>query len=123
MPLLTYHLKDVYLGCQQIQVKTNLILSNPLQWLDLIETYKVTHTWSPNFGFKLVSERVGTLLGDRRSPTRNKTWNLSSIKFFMNAGEQCTLPVIREFLQAVAPFGVPQQALQPALGWQKFVLA
>lgn len=108
VPILTYHLKDVYLGCQQVQVKTDLVLSDPLKWLDFIETYSVTHTWSPNFGFKLVSDRLAQV--------KDRSWNLSSIKFFMNAGEQVTLPVVRDFLHLVAPFGVPQQAMQPAFG-------
>ena len=108
VPLLTFHLKDIYLGCQQIQVKTNLILADPLKWLDLIETYQVTHTWSPNFGYKLVSDRL--------SKVQDRVWNLSSIKFFMNAGEQVTLPVVRDFWQQVIPFKVRTNAMQPAFG-------
>ena len=108
VPTLTVNLKDVYLGCQEIQVETNAILSEPLLWLDLIEKYKVTHTWAPNFGFKRVSERLAL--------AEDKMWDLSSIKYFMNAGEQVTLPVVREFSTRVAPFGVAQNAMQPSFG-------
>src|SRR6266571_2702149 len=108
VPILTYHLKDTYLGCQQVQVKTELILADPLKWLDFIEAHRVTHTWSPNFGFKLVSDHL--------LQVRERTWDLSSIKFFMNAGEQVTLPVVADFLDLVAPFGIQQQAMQPAFG-------
>ncbi|MFB2979501.1 SDR family NAD(P)-dependent oxidoreductase [Microseira sp. BLCC-F43] len=108
VPLLTCHFKDTYLGCQQIEVATNVVLANPLKWLDLIEKYQVSHTWSPNFGFQLARDAL----------TKNihKTWVLSSIKFFMNAGEQVTPKVVQEFLKRVAPFGVPSQAMQPAYG-------
>lgn len=108
VPLLTFHLKDVYLGCQQIQAPTDMILGNPLKWFDLIQKYRITHTWSPNFGYKLVSEHL--------SKVHDNTWDLSSIKFFMNAGEQVTLPVVRDFLKLVAPFDVPSHAMQPAFG-------
>jgi amino acid adenylation domain-containing protein len=108
VPILTYHLKDVYLGCQQVEVPTSIILSNPLKWLDLIEKYRVTHSWSPNFGFKLVSEQLAKV------PTR--TWDLSSIQSLMNAGEQVTFPVVHDFLTKVAPFKVPAHAMQPAFG-------
>jgi acyl-CoA synthetase (AMP-forming)/AMP-acid ligase II/NAD(P)-dependent dehydrogenase (short-subunit alcohol dehydrogenase family) len=108
VPLLTYHFKDVYLGCQQIQLRTDKVLANPLLWLDSIERYRVTHTWSPNFGYKLVNDRL--IKGE------GKTWDLSSIKFFMNAGEQVTLPVVRDFLRLTGPFGVPSRAMQPAFG-------
>ena len=108
VPLLMFHIKDVYLGCQQIQVPTQTILTNPLNWLDLIEEYKVTHTWSPNFGYKMVRDALSEVEG--------KTWDLSSIKFFTNAGEQVTSPVVRDFLSTVAPFGVSSHAMQPAYG-------
>ncbi|NET43198.1 MAG: SDR family NAD(P)-dependent oxidoreductase, partial [Okeania sp. SIO2B3] len=108
VPILTTHLKDVYLGCQQIEVATEIILANPLTWLDLIEKYCVTHTWAPNFGFKLVSDSLLKVPG--------KSWDLSSIKFLMNAGEQVTLPVVQEFLNLVSPYGIKSQAMQPAFG-------
>ena len=108
VPILTYHFKDSYLGCQQIQLPTEKVLANPLLWLDSIERYRVTHTWSPNFGYKLVNDCL--IKGESR------TWDLSSIKFFMNAGEQVTLPVVRDFLRLTGPFGVPSRAMQPAFG-------
>jgi amino acid adenylation domain-containing protein len=108
VPLLTYHLKDVYLGCRQAQVKTGLILYDPLAWLDLIETHRVTHSWSPNFGFKLLSDALS------QSPDRNR--DLACLRFLMNAGEQVTLPVVKEFLRGVSRFGVAPRVMQPAYG-------
>ncbi|HLE43799.1 MAG TPA: AMP-binding protein, partial [Methylomirabilota bacterium] len=108
VPILTCHLKDVVLGCASVQVRTELVLSDPLLWLDLIEAHRVTHTWSPNFGFKLVSDALA-----RRPP---RSWDLSSIVSFMNAGEQVTLEVVRDFLRRLAPFGVRPRAMQPAFG-------
>lgn len=108
VPILTVHLKDLYLGCAQVHVRTDIVLSQPLTWLDLLEEHSVTHTWAPNFGFKLLTDHL------RSNPGRR--WDLSSIEFFMNAGEQVTLSVVREFLDLVRPFGVPSQALQPSFG-------
>lgn len=108
VPILTCHLKDTYLGCQQITVPTASVLGDPLLWLDLIERYRATHTWAPNFGFKLVADALAKVEGRR--------WDLSSVKFFMNAGEQVTLPVVRSFLTRVAPFGVQEKAMQPSFG-------
>ncbi len=108
VPTLTYHLKDVYLGCQEIQIPPALVLAAPLLWLDRIEAHRVTHTWAPNFGFKLVSEQLAQNPGRR--------WDLSSLRYAMNAGEQVTMPVVREFLERVAPFGVSERVMQPAYG-------
>jgi acyl-CoA synthetase (AMP-forming)/AMP-acid ligase II/acyl carrier protein len=108
VPILTWHLRDVYLGIDQVELKPDLILENPLLWLDLIERYRVTQTWSPNFGFKLITDGL--------SSAPNRSWDLSSIKYFMNAGEQVTLSVVRDFLRMLAPFGVGPLAMQPAFG-------
>jgi nonribosomal peptide synthetase DhbF len=108
VPILTCHLKDVCLGVSQIHVRTERILRDPLLWLDLLESRRATHTWSPNFGYKLV---VGALAA---SPDRS--WDLSRVRFFMNAGEQVTLPVVSDFLRLTAPFGVSPRAMQPAFG-------
>ena len=58
VPILTCHLKDVFLGMNEYQVKTQYVLGDPLNWLRLMDKYRVTTTWSPNFGFKLISESL-----------------------------------------------------------------
>ncbi len=108
VPTLTCHLKDVYLGLQQIHVRTSHVLHDPLRWLALLEEHRVTHTWAPNFGFKLVADALVA------QPERR--FDLSSVRLFMNAGEQVTLPVVREFLRLTLPFGVSPRAMQPAFG-------
>jgi acyl-CoA synthetase (AMP-forming)/AMP-acid ligase II len=114
VPILTSHLKDVYLGCAQIHVKSDVVLSDPLRWLDLMERYRVTHTWCPNFGFKLVSDRLAGMESDRERAKKN--WDLSAVELMMNAGEQVTLPVVKDFLERTARFGIRQQAMQPSFG-------
>lgn len=108
VPTLTYHLKNVYLGCTQIEVLTDLIIVEPTLWLDLIEKYAVTLSWSPNFGFKLLTEAL--------KKESKKTWNLSSLRFLMNAGEQVTPLVCNQFLNLVAKYGVNYSVMQPAFG-------
>lgn len=108
VPLLTFHLKDTVLGINQIHAPADLVLAEPLLWLDLLERHQATHTWAPNFAFKLVADRLA------RAPGRS--WDLSRVKYFMNAGEQVTVPVTREFLHATAAFGVREAAMQPAFG-------
>ncbi len=108
VPTLTVHLKDVCLGCSEVQVKTDAIIADPIYWLELIERHRVTHTWAPNFGFRIVSEALAAN-GSRR-------FDLTSVKRFMNAGEQVTLPVVAEFLKYAQAFGVPEDAMQPAFG-------
>ena len=106
--MLTCHLKDVYLACAQIQIRTDLILADPLLLLDVMQERRVTHLFSPNFGFKLVTSRL--------EARPDAAWDLRAIKRITNGGEQATLPVIRDFLRLTAPFGVTPQVMQPAFG-------
>lgn len=108
VPLLTSHIKDTCNGARQVHVKTDLILADPLEWLRLIQAHRVTHTWSPNFGYKLVNDALA------RTP--DARCDLSSMKIFLNAGEQVTVPVAEEFLRRTAPFGVRRGTMQPAFG-------
>ena len=108
VPILTCHLKDVYLGCQQVEINPAQILSEPLKWLYYMDKYKVTHSWAPNFGFKLVNDRL--------KAGSDQKWDLSRVKYLMNAGEQVTPPVVRDFRQLLAPFGLHKHAMQPAFG-------
>jgi natural product biosynthesis luciferase-like monooxygenase protein/amino acid adenylation domain-containing protein len=108
VPLLMFHLRDVYLGCLNIHASTELVIENPLLWLDVLERHRVQHSWSPNFAYKLVAEAL------RKQPERH--WDLSPVKTLINAGEQCTLPVMRDFLAATARFGLTPDKLVLAYG-------
>jgi len=53
--LIYFHLRDVQLACRQIHVATELVLREPLLWLDLLDRYRVQITFAPNFAFGLVT--------------------------------------------------------------------
>lgn len=108
VPLLTCHLKDSYLGCEQVELPTADVIADPLLWLRTMERFRATRSWAPNFGFKLVARALAA--------APDAAFDLSSVRHLMNAGEQVTLPVVAEFLSAVAPFGVGPEAMQPAYG-------
>lgn len=108
VPMLTYHIKDTYMGIEQVQLPGPMVLAQPLVWLDYLERFGATHTWAPNFAFKMLADALAEA-GDRR-------WDLSRVKSFVNAGEQVTLPVIQAFLERVAPFGARPTTMQPAFG-------
>lgn len=108
VPLLMYHTKDTYLGVEAVQVPGPVVLADPLKWLDYMEQYRATHSWAPNFGFKMVADALAA--------SKDRRWDLSSVKGLVNAGEQVTLPVVQDFLDRVAPFGVTRTAMQPAFG-------
>ncbi len=107
--LVMYHLGPVVLGCDNVQVPTADVLADPLRWLDLLHSYRAQHSWSPNFGFGLVADAVATA-----DPAR--TWDLTPLRALVNAGEQCTEPVMRRFAEATARFGVRPDTVLLAWG-------
>jgi acyl transferase domain-containing protein/acyl-CoA synthetase (AMP-forming)/AMP-acid ligase II/NAD(P)-dependent dehydrogenase (short-subunit alcohol dehydrogenase family)/acyl carrier protein len=96
------------LGCQQIHVATEYILQNPIRWLELIQHYKGSISWAPNFAFSLLNERANEI--------NQRSWNLSSMRFLINAGEQIVPKTARSFLKLLQPFGLPPNAIRPAFG-------
>ncbi|QLE39945.1 SDR family NAD(P)-dependent oxidoreductase [Nostoc sp. C052] len=106
--LVSLSLLAVNLGCQQIHVPTSLIVENPLKWLDLIDHHQATISWSPNFAFSLIC--------DRTSDIRQKHWDLSSMRFIINAGEPIVTKVARNFLKLLRPYSLPSNAIHPAFG-------
>ncbi|GAA2563470.1 hypothetical protein GCM10010435_39430 [Winogradskya consettensis] len=106
--LVMTHLGPILLGSPSVHVATSLILADPLRWLDLLQEYRAEHSWSPNFGFKLVAEALRR--GDPRS------WDLRHVRSLVNAGEQCTEPVMRRFAEATEQFGLGVRPLLLAWG-------
>ncbi|MEM6793888.1 MAG: SDR family NAD(P)-dependent oxidoreductase, partial [Acidobacteriota bacterium] len=111
VPTLTSHLKDVCLGIDQVHLKTQRVLASPLVWLERMERHRITHSWSPNFGFKLITDALHD-----RDPGEARRFDLSALRRVMNAGEQVTEPAVRGWLEAVAPSGVSDTVMQPAYG-------
>ncbi len=107
-PLVMYLLRDVVLGCSGIHAPTSTIAEQPLRWLDVLAKYRVEHTWSANFAYRLVAEALRDLPDD---PERRPAWDLSGVRTMLNAGEQCTPPVIREFVARTAPYGISDETI------------
>lgn len=105
--LVMFHLTQVYLGCEQIQVKSELILQNPLKWLDLIDQYRVTTTWSPNFAYNLVNERLGDTLHN---------WDLSCLRWMGNGAEAVVGQTTQRFLELLQPYGLLSTVVSPGYG-------
>jgi len=109
--IIMFHLRDVYLGCQQIHAPTELVLQEPTKWLDWISHYRATITWAPNFAYGLLNEQLEKLL-TQAAPK----WDLSSMRFILNGGEAIVAKTARKFLQFLTSYQLPATAMHPAWG-------
>ncbi|WP_370415331.1 SDR family NAD(P)-dependent oxidoreductase [Streptomyces fradiae] len=102
------HIRDVFVGCRQIQAPTQWVLADPLRWTAKMAEHRVTTTWAPNFAFGLIAERAELLAG--------QDWDLSALRVVINGGEAIVPRVTRRFMEALAPLGLPATAMRPAWG-------
>ncbi|QMU75420.1 LLM class flavin-dependent oxidoreductase [Streptacidiphilus sp. PB12-B1b] len=105
---LLHHLLEVFVGCTNVHAPTELVLGEPLRWLDLLAEHRTTHTWAPMFGYRLVSQALA------RNPGRH--WDLTPIRILLSGGEQILPSSVAEFLAATAAHGVPGDSFVPAWG-------
>lgn len=103
-----FHIRDVFSGANQVQVETQMILKQPLLWLDLIERFQATATWAPNFAFGLVNENLASA-GVRK-------WNLSSLRYALNGGEAVVSKTARTFLKKLSAHGLSGTIMKPSWG-------
>jgi len=106
--IVMFHLRDVYSACTQIHSSTQTILQSPLTWLDVIDRYRVSLTWAPNFAFGLLNDRASEMAGRR--------WDLSCLRFILNGGEAIIPRVAKKTLENLMTFGLPATAMHPAWG-------
>ncbi|MCP2163945.1 non-ribosomal peptide synthetase [Goodfellowiella coeruleoviolacea] len=106
--LVMSHLRDVVLGCQQIQAPTDWVMADPLRWLDLIDQYRASTTWAPNFAYGLVAEQVAAGAG--------RGWDLSCLRLAMNIAEPVVARVTRRFLTELAPHGLAPDVVHASWG-------
>ncbi|WP_329625012.1 AMP-binding protein [Streptomyces sp. NBC_01255] len=105
--IVMFHVRDVYLGCHQVHADAGWVRADPLRWLDVAEAERIDTTWAPN--------RVLALLVDRLAEEPFRSWDLSRLRYVMNGGEAVKDRVVRRFVEALAPHGLPATAVHP--GW------
>ncbi len=113
--IVMFHLRDVYLGCQQIHAPTQMVLQTPTLWLDWISKYRVTITWAPNFAYGLIVEQLEKFNQNPVVQADHK-WDLSSLRFLLNGGEAIVAKTTRRFLELLTPYQLSSQAMHPAWG-------
>lgn len=106
--LVMFHLTQVYLGSQQIHVSNEIVLQNPLKWLDLCDRDRVTATWAPNFAYGLINERLQGL--------SKQSWDLSCLRWMGNGAEAVVGKTTKRFLELLAPYGLASNAVSPGYG-------
>lgn len=105
--LLIYHVLEVFAGATNVHAPTDLVLGDPLLWLDLLAEHRAHHSWAPNFAYQLIADALDGA---------DREWDLSPVCSLLNGGEQVTVPTVSRFLDATRKFGVRGDCVRPAWG-------
>ncbi|MEH2085007.1 MAG: SDR family NAD(P)-dependent oxidoreductase [Nostoc sp.] len=103
-----WHIRGVVLGCTLVYAQKEYILGRILNWLDLIDKYRITQSWAPNFAYAIVNDSL------KQEP--EQTWNLSCVKFLLTAGEAVSSKAMENFRENLVVYGLKATAIRPAFG-------
>jgi acyl-CoA synthetase (AMP-forming)/AMP-acid ligase II/thioesterase domain-containing protein/acyl carrier protein len=113
--LLEIHLIALYAGASQLHAEPAAILANPLLWLRLIDRYRVTLSFSPNFLLGQINALLQAAGTDSPGSLPGKL-DLSCLRHLISGGEANVVETGRRFLELLAPYGLSGSVLRPAFG-------
>ena len=110
--LLEAHLLPLFVGALQLHVESAPILANPMHFLQLINEYRVSMTFAPNFLFG----QINAALGSEKIAHAHPPLDLSCLRHIISGGEAIVVETGQRFLDLLAPYGLARSALWPAFG-------
>ncbi|WP_394821839.1 alpha/beta fold hydrolase [Pendulispora albinea] len=103
------HLLPMWAFAGQVQAEPQAILSNPINFLEVLAIHKVTLTFAPNFLYGLINKAIAY-------DALRSDLDLSSVRHIISGGEAAVVATAKAFLDALAPFGLARSVIVPAFG-------
>ena len=113
--LLESHMIASYVGASQIHTEPATVLADPLLFLRIIQRYRVTVAFAPNFLLGQINAALSDA-GGRAGATPVESFDLSCLRRIVTGGEANVVATGRRFLELLAPYGLSPDALWPAFG-------
>lgn len=115
MGLIGFHLSITALGMAQFNMTPYKFIKRPNQWLELISKYRITLTGTPNFGCKLVLNRI--------KPELLEKLDLSCLKYICNGAEPISVSLAEEFMEKLSVCGLKKSSMYTVYGMAEACLA
>ena len=113
MGLITSFLLPLTVGCMVVSIDAFDWLVKPHMLFGLIEEHRATLCWLPNFAFNHLI----------RTRSRNRAYDLSSLRGLINCSEPCKAETFERFQEAFKADRLPQFALQTCYAMAEAVFA
>ena len=108
MGLIGSFLHSVYQGAEIYLMSPASFIRRPMSWLKALSKYNIEITGGPSFSLKLCT--------DHFSPNQMTGLDLQHLRYIIVGSEPISHAVVRDFLDALAPFGLSAQAFAPSYG-------
>ncbi|PYH35612.1 thioesterase domain protein [Aspergillus neoniger CBS 115656] len=109
--LIEIHLHALFVGCDQVHVPSDEIISHPALFLDLIGRHRVVRTFAPNF---FLAE-----LGRYLEPPRGEDgphFDLKCLRYIVSGGEAVVVSTGAKVSRLLAQHGAPENVIVPGFG-------
>lgn len=113
--LLEVHAIALYAGATQVHTEPATVLSDPLEFLRLIDRYRVSLAFAPNFLLGQINAAIRSS-SSVRSHDEKRSLDLRCLRYIVTGGEANLVETGRQFLELLAPNGLVNDVLRPAFG-------
>lgn len=120
MGLIGFHLNPIVCNYTHYIMRTDLFVRRPLYWLIAASEKKANVLCSPNFGYKHFLNAY-----KRKGSLNNNSGDidLSHMRLIFNGAEPISTDLCEEFMQQMAPLGLPKNSMYPVYGMAEATLA
>ncbi len=108
MGLVGFHLTPVAGNIAHVLIPTELFVRRPMIWLQRIHEDGATITGAPNFGYQHLLRAF--------KPDNAPGLSLRKLRLIFNGAEPISVPLVRTFMETLAPLGLPASAMFPVYG-------
>ncbi|KAF4629773.1 hypothetical protein G7Y89_g8369 [Cudoniella acicularis] len=103
------HLQALFVGVDQIHVHAADIITNPVEFLHLIDQHRVSRTFAPNFFLS----RLRKSLEKMDAPAN---WDLSCLRYLASGGEANVTETCAAVSSLLTKYGAPERTIVPGFG-------
>lgn len=107
------HFLPLYVGAMQLHVDPASILAEPLLFLRLLDRYRVSMTFTPNF---LLGQINAALQSTATGSSEPLCLDLSCVRHIVCGGEAIVVETALRFLSLLEPYWLARNAFWPAFG-------
>ncbi|KAG2417808.1 hypothetical protein HFD88_000907 [Aspergillus terreus] len=110
--IIEIHLQALYADLDQVHVPGSDVIADPIWFLDLMATHRVSRTFAPNF---FLARMRDALVQNARSASPRQ-WDLSGLRYVASGGEANTTRTCDDLSQLLKSFGAPLNVIVPGFG-------